>query len=431
MLAAVVGALTYLASPSGGERLRALVVERANAAMEGALSVGGLSLEGPHLVLRDVEFRDPDGGLVASVSGLEVRLRLAPLIRRRIDVALVRLDAPEIDLEQDDGESNLQRAIAMRNPAPEPETRGEGAASTSSWRTSRSRAASSTSCSAPPTAPATSTSTISRARGSANEVGAALRARLEISAELAAPLEAPFHVSVDATGAGERKDARVALELGSAELVATAHLDDERHVEAHIESLVVPPEVARAFLPAYPLRAPATLSAQVRRSGDELSLHLDAKAASASALVEGTFDLAARRAHAATLTVRHVDLSELTDRGPASDVGLTLLASGGGTSLDDAVGRLELTSASLADGGRDHWPGARAGERRRRRTAAPRLLVSVPGLRSKREGSGGKRGSRSPEGSSRATSTRSAGPSASSSGPRASPRRATGSSTSR
>ena len=43
------------------------------------------------------------------------------------------------------------------------------------------------------------------------------------------------------------------------------------------------------------------------------------------------------------MTVRHVDLSELIDGGPSSDMALSLVASGGGTSLEDVVGRLELS----------------------------------------------------------------------------------------
>ncbi|HET9596993.1 MAG TPA: AsmA family protein, partial [Anaeromyxobacteraceae bacterium] len=390
VLVVAVGALTYLATPSGGERLRALVVEKANAAIEGALSVRALSLHGPHLALRDVELRDPDGDLVARVSALEVRVRLVPLLRRRIEVALVRLSAPEIHLQLDEEGSNLQRAIAPRDrtPAPERETRGEGSGfglllddleiaggiidvvqrSTDGTRHVHLDELT--------------------AAGSANQVGATLGARLDITAQLAAPLHTPFHLRVDATGAGERKEARVALDLGSAELVASAHLDDERHVEARIESLVVPPAVARAFAPGYPLRAPAALSAEAKRSGDDLSLHLQAKAGSASARVEGTFDLASRRAQAVRVAVRHVDLSELTDGGPPSDVGLTLLGSGGGTSLDAAVGRLELTvpPSPMADEtmGPVHVLASAAGGEVQLRD----LLVSVPGVRIEARGKG-------------------------------------------
>jgi translocation and assembly module TamB len=69
VLVLVLGALAYLATPPGGERLRELVVEKANAAIEGTLTVQQLSLRGGHLILDGVELRDPDGGIVASVSG--------------------------------------------------------------------------------------------------------------------------------------------------------------------------------------------------------------------------------------------------------------------------------------------------------------------------------------------------------------------------
>src|SRR6266516_2591678 len=91
-LVLVLGTLTYVATPSGGERLRKLVVEKANATIEGAIAVQKLSLRGGHLMLEGLELRDPDGEMVASVAALEVRLRLTALVRKRLDVMLVRLD---------------------------------------------------------------------------------------------------------------------------------------------------------------------------------------------------------------------------------------------------------------------------------------------------------------------------------------------------
>jgi translocation and assembly module TamB len=387
LLLLVAGALTYVATPSGGERLRGLVVERANAAIEGALTVGALSLHGPHLVLRDVELRDPDGELVARVAALEVRLRLAPLARRRIDLALVRLDSPRIHLEQDEGGSNLQRATA-RHAAAEPQTGGEG--STFGFVLEDLEIADGVIDVVQRSADGTRHVHIDDlgARGSASKVADALEAHLAITARFAAPLEADFHLGVEATGAGERKDARLELALGAAKLVATAHADDARHAEARIASLVIPADVARAFVPGYPLQAPATLSAEAKRSGDGLSLGLQAKAASASARADGRFDLATRRAHAVTLAVQHVDLSELTDRGPASDLALTLHASGGGTSLEDAVGQLELTlppsrMAAEAMGPVHVLASAADGEVRLRD-----FLVQVPGVRIEARGRG-------------------------------------------
>jgi translocation and assembly module TamB len=308
------------------------------------LTVGGLSLHGPHLVLRQLELRDPDGDVLASVSGVEVRLRVAPLIRRRIDVALLRLDGPEIHLEQDEGGSNLERAIASRNPTPTPEA-ARGEQSSFGLVVEELEIADGVIDVVQRSGDGTRHLRLEdlAARGSANKLGDALGAELEITAHVAAPLDAPFHLRVDATGAGEQKDARFALELGAAKLVAKAQVEDGSHAEARIASLVVPPDVARAFLSGYPLDVVAALSAEAKRSGDELALHLDAKAASASARVDGAFDLATRRAHAATVAIRHVDLSELTRDGPPSKMALTLHASGGGTSLDDLVGQMEVS----------------------------------------------------------------------------------------
>src|SRR5690349_12843876 len=118
VVALVGGGVLFVATRPGGERLRAFVVAKANATIEGKLTARRLSLRGGHLLLEGVELRDPEGERVASAAALEVRLRLLPLARKRIEVALARLDRPELHVVQDESGSNLQRAIAPRNPSP-------------------------------------------------------------------------------------------------------------------------------------------------------------------------------------------------------------------------------------------------------------------------------------------------------------------------
>ncbi|MFL5302234.1 MAG: translocation/assembly module TamB domain-containing protein [Anaeromyxobacteraceae bacterium] len=338
----VLGALTLVATPAGGERLRAFVVEKANATIEGKLAARRLSLRGGHLLLEGVELRDPEGERVASASALEVRLRLVPLARKRIELALVRLDRPELRVRQDgSGASNLQRALAPRNPSPEEKEEGGGSGLAfvlDALQIDRGvvdlvqRSAG-----------------VSRhvhvddlgARGSARAVGGALAARLTVQGAFAAPFDGPLRVDLDVAGAGARKDARLEVTVGTAKLAGAAHLDDAAHAAVRIDSLVLPPAIARAFAPTYPLRAAASLSGDVRRDGDALSFALDAGAGSARARVEGDYGLASKRTRRTTVTVRHVDLAELAG-GPPSDVALSLVAQGGGTSLDDLDGRVEL-----------------------------------------------------------------------------------------
>lgn len=381
VLVLVLGTLTYVATPSGGERLRKLVVEKANATIEGAIAVQKLSLRGGHLMLEGLELRDPDGEMVASVAALEVRLRLTALVRKRLDVMLVRLDGQELHLEQDESGSNLERAIAERNPTPKPEKASEksgvgliledieiahGVVDVVQRSAGTSRHIHLDDL---------------VAHGSAKAVGDALGARLDMTGNFAAPFEGPFHLGLVAAGAGERKDARLALELGTAKLVATGHMEDESRADVRIESLLVPPEIARAFSSSYPLRAVASLSAEAKRNGDELSLRLEAKAASATAQVDGDFNLATQRTHRTTVVVRHVDLSELTDDGPSSDIALSLEASGGGNSLDDLVGRLEMSVPSSPMAGETMGPVHVLATAKDAEVQLPELLINVPGVR--------------------------------------------------
>src|SRR6266702_3462605 len=381
VLVLVLGTLTYVATPSGGERLRKLVVEKANATIEGAIAVQKLSLRGGHLMLEGLELRDPDGEMVASVAALEVRLRLTALVRKRLDVMLVRLDGQELHLEQDESGSNLERAIAERNPTPKPEKASEksgvglilediefahGVVDVVQRSAGTSRHIHLDDL---------------VAHGSAKAVGDALGARLDMTGNFAAPFEGPFHLGLVAAGAGERKDARLALELGTAKLVATGHMEDESRADVRIESLLVPPEIARAFSSSYPLRAVASLSAEAKRNGDELSLRLEAKAASATAQVDGDFNLATQRTLRTTVVVRHVDLSELTDDGPSSDIALSLEASGGGNSLDDLVGRLEMSVPSSPMAGETMGPVHLLATAKDAEVQLPELLINVPGVR--------------------------------------------------
>ena len=222
VLVLVLGTLAYLATPSGGERLRKLVLEKANAAIQGTLTVRALTLHGGHLALEGVELRDPDGAIVASVSGLEVRLRLTALVQRRIDLALVRLDGPKLHLRQAEGGSNLQRAIAERNPTPKPAK--EGQKSSLGLLVESLEIVHGVIDVVQRSADASLHVHLDDlgAHGSAKLVGDALEAELEIAANVAAPFKGPLHLSFHAAGAGERRDARLGVELGTARLVAMA-----------------------------------------------------------------------------------------------------------------------------------------------------------------------------------------------------------------
>jgi translocation and assembly module TamB len=336
----VLGAVALVATPPGGDRLRKLVVERANATIQGTIAAGRLSLRGGHLVLERVELRDPGGEVVASADRVEVRLRLLPLVRKRVDLALVRVERPELRLRQDEGGTNLERAIAPRNPAPDQQqSQGSGVALVVE-ALEIDRGVVDLVQRSPGSSRHVRVEDVV-ARGSARAAGDALEARLAVRGAFRAPFEGPLDASVDATGAGARKDARVSVALGDATLAAVAHLDDEAHGSVRIESLAIPPEIARAFAPGYPLRVPVSASGEGRRDGDAVSLRLDANAGSARLRIDGDWALAARRTRATTVAIRHVDLAELAG-GPPSDVELTLVAEGGGTSLADLDGRVEL-----------------------------------------------------------------------------------------
>ena len=246
------------------------------------------------MILEGVELRDPDGGIVASVSGLEVRVRLAALVQRRIDVTLVRLDGPELHLRLDESGSNLQRAIARAEPTPKPEK--ESQKSSLGFVLESLEIAHGVIDVVQRSADASRHIHLDdlETQGSAKLVGDALEAELEIAANVAAPFEGPFQLSLHGTGAGERKTRAARARARDREARGHGARGEREHRGRPDRVARGPPEIVKAFSSSYPLRAVASLSAEASRKGDELSLRLDAKAASATARVDGTFDLSTK-----------------------------------------------------------------------------------------------------------------------------------------
>src|SRR5947209_5817314 len=108
------GALLYLNSAAGGERVRQEVLAALKGAVQGSLDVGGIDIHGEELILRDLKLYDPEHALVAEISEVRLRLALSALLRRRLLLREAVIHEPKLYLVQDDRGLNLSRAIASK-----------------------------------------------------------------------------------------------------------------------------------------------------------------------------------------------------------------------------------------------------------------------------------------------------------------------------
>ena len=387
LLLLVAGTFLYLSTDAGGERLRGLVVSKANAAIEGRLSIGALALHGGHLWLRDVVLDDPRGREVARVKSLEVRVALPALLHKTVELSVLRIHAPQVHLIQDAQGTNLQRAIASRHPSPAKPSSGKSSLgfsiddlqldggmidllqrSTGPERRVHLEGLT--------------------GRGHARLSGDQLAAKVTLNAQVSEPLTGKLAVALEASGTGEGRRAGLTLSLGDARLTAHATMQDAEHGALRIDSLLVPVDVVRAFVPSYPLRVPVRVQGRVSKGGSLASVNLDARAGAASAALSGSFDLARHRSDGLQLQVRHVNLAELTADGPASDVALDLEAAGGGTSADDLAGRVSLFVPPSMMQGEHMGPVRLSATADHGHFELKELTANVPGLSLTAKGSG-------------------------------------------
>jgi translocation and assembly module TamB len=126
VLAAVLvgGVLTAARTSWGAERIRRLALPRVNAALAGRVDARRLGFFGDRVFVDDVTLRDPDGELVASIARVDIVFSPMALLHRRLELRAIALDEPSLSLRQDqDGETNLSRALAARGDAASPRAR--------------------------------------------------------------------------------------------------------------------------------------------------------------------------------------------------------------------------------------------------------------------------------------------------------------------
>ncbi len=382
------GALLYVNSSSGEERIRNLVVEGANGALQGKLGWESLEVQGDRFVFRGLKLFDPEGKLVAEIERVEVELAFRALLRKRLVISEALLFRPRLYLVQDERGLNLSRAIASRNPSTEETaTGGEVFVQVDSLVMEQGHL-----------------DFVQQgeeadlhlqfdgltAQGDATyaTAGQRIEANLELAGRSIHPVEGPLSSRVGVKLAGLNGGGDLRVELPG--LVLDSHADLKGLASGHLtlRELKLSPQTARAFVPSYPVKAPVGVTGEVEKQGDQLKFTLEGTAGSGTLGARGTADLATLRSEGITLTGRGLNLEELMDNAPSTQLSVDLFAKGGGTSLETLDGELTLQIPPSRVEGEPLGPIHLEASARGGRFQVPRLSAVLPGVQLRASGGG-------------------------------------------
>ncbi len=361
VLLLVVCALLVLQTEWGGRRiLRDEVLARVNESLMGELTAERIRLRGGTLVLEGVELRDPDGELVAEIERLRASVALTALLRRRVEVKELVVERPGLYVVADAEGTNLQRALEPVEPKPEEPEKEPGELPVDLvLREARIEDGHVSFVSRTGAEPfeAEATDLDLTASASLLERGDRIDATLELGALVKAPLSGPARVTLSANGRRNELNVAVDGDVAGAKLQAKATVEPEaERLAATIEHLEIPPKVVRAFSAAYPLKVAVVGEGELQREGPEVAADLTMRAGTATLRAEAKADLERQWAERVEVRGERIDLSQLVEGGPKSDVAFQLHARGGGTSAETLEGELRLTAPVSKMGGQSFGP---------------------------------------------------------------------------
>ena len=388
------GALTLLRTRWGGDWVRRQAVPRVNAAIAGSLELGQFGYHGDRLQLGDVVLRDPDGRVVARVRALDVAFSPLALLRGRVDVRRAVIDGPALWLRQDEQGTNLGRALAPRHPQPAPASSGQKGPGRSLIVELHELRAGDGMVELTQARPGEDdrvfrVAALSLQAHGRLDTGAGAQ---QFSGDVAlgggfeAPLRAPLSVRLSAQGRDARRDATIALALGDTALDATAHTEDGAHLSVRWTRLHVTPQIARAFAPAFRLAVPVDVTGEAARDGSAVSFAMQAAGAAWHLDAHGAVDTERTRVRQLSIVAHDIDLGATVQGLPRSRFSLKIDANGGGTSLADLDGKLDLQVPEGTLDGVLVAPSSIRVSATRGHFAIEALRLSLPGLAARASG---------------------------------------------
>ncbi|XXF77190.1 translocation/assembly module TamB domain-containing protein [Myxococcaceae bacterium GXIMD 01537] len=375
------GGLFFLSRPSGEAWLRGKALDAAREQLAGQVEAGGVSLGLGHLTLTNLKLHDPEGALVAEVERVDAHVRLSALARGHVRIASARVVGPRLYLVQDARGLNLTRALAPREPSPpQPPSQErshlrvdveelvleDGAVEFEQEGTEGVLQAGLDNLDA-------------RGKATWSAADASWSATVEATAGLTQPARGPVKLTVRAQGRETALSGDVSLSAAGLELEASAAMAGPEDVQVELRHVLVPPELARAFAPSYPLKVPVTAKGTGALSGNGVRVALDAGAGSATLDVDGDFNLATWRTQGLTARARGVNLAQLMENGPVTALSADLSARGGGLSLESLEGAVELKMSPSRFKGQALGPVELRASAQDGRLELSRLRALVPG----------------------------------------------------
>ncbi len=380
----LVSGYLYLTSRSGGERILRIALANARNSIQGTLDAQRLEFGGNHLVLHNAVLRDPEGKVVAEIETVEVRLSLFALIRRTLAVRQLIIVAPRVHLRADDRGLNLTRAIQPRQLSPPTAPTEKSGSSDVGFALDELQLRAGT---IELTQMSGETKRELRLEGLQAEGAGAYASRedklkvdLQLDGTVTRPTRGPLSLKLSAQGSGERRRGQLALVLAGLRLDASANMAGEE-LQAKLERLELPTELISAWVPSYPLLVPVTASGEAARRGDVTAGKFQLKAGSTVVDLVGSLDVARLRSQGITLRARGINLRELVENGPESNLALDAHAEGGGHSLETLDGALEVVAPSARMRGYSVGPIEVEARARQGVIDVPKLVALLPGLR--------------------------------------------------
>src|SRR5262249_36162957 len=213
---------------------------------------------------------------------------------------------------------------------------------------------------------------------------------LKLGGQLEKPTQGPLSAKVTAKGSGDSRTGQVALFLAGLRIDADLEMAKD-DLGAKIAALELPPELTAYWVPGYPLLVPISASGEAAKHDNVVAAKLELKAGSASALVEGSLDIATLQSPGVTVRARGVNLRQLIPQGPETSLELAATAQGGGLSVEALEGNLDLVVPVGRVRAQTVGPILLEARARRGMVEVPKLAVALPGLRLAAAGRGSER----------------------------------------
>jgi autotransporter translocation and assembly factor TamB len=314
--------LVLLTSSFGEQRVRRLVESKVSEAIAGSLDIESLSLFLTGFELRDVVLRGPEGEPVLHIERVRGDVEVLALLSQTFHVTGGLVEGLTLQLEREEGALNLARALESKQEAPK-----------SSWTVNLDQVR----VRGGELAYAGSggdDARVDRARWAdvAGELSLlssrdATKGSLVLGGQLTAPVEGPLKLSVVGDLSDPKAEADIVVEaLGATlRLGVTADTEAERYL-ARVEALEIP--LSAGAPQALPLQASLQLQGAAWMHDGELGVGLRGALGSAELALDARGRVEEKILDGLTLQVTDLDLSEVLEQAPASDLDLHARAEG-------------------------------------------------------------------------------------------------------